>query len=174
MSKVPADRGYWNAIFAVRHPMRRRASWFFGCIALCVASAAAARPPNILIVVVDTLRADRVGAYGGPPGLTPVLDRLARQGTVFANAYAPSSWTCPSVASLLTSRYPSQHGVVSFETRFSDGETTLAERLVPARFGRIGAFVRGEYLAAGFSANFRIMRSLGYAQGFRTWYSYVT
>ena len=75
-----------------------------GALAL-VPLRAPARSPNILIVVVDTLRADRLGTYGNSRGLTPFLDELASRGTRFANAYAPSSWTCPSVASLLTSRY---------------------------------------------------------------------
>jgi arylsulfatase A-like enzyme len=132
------------------------------------------RHPNVVLIVVDTLRADRLGSYGSSKGLTPFLDRLAARGIVFSHAYAPSSWTCPSVASLLTSRYPSQHGVVSFASRLPEDEVTLAERLVPARFGAIGAFLRRDYVAVGFSANFRIMRTLGYAQGFRKWYSYAT
>ena len=116
------------------------------------------RPPNVLLVVVDTLRADRLGVYGNPDGLTPFLDDLAQRATVFRNAYAPTSWTCPSVASLLTSRYPSQHHVVSFASQLAADEVTLAEALQPAR-----------YVGGGFSANFRLLQSLGYAQGFRHW-----
>jgi len=126
--------------------------------------------PNVVLIVVDTLRADRLGK-----GLTPFLDDLARRGVVFTHAYAPSSWTWPSVASLFTSRYVSQHGVVGFESRLADDELTLAERLVPpARFGRLEEILRRDYLAAGFSANWRLMKTLGYAQGFRTWRSYAT
>ena len=116
-----------------------------------------------MLVVVDTLRADRLGAYGNPRGLTPFLDQLAARGVRFANAYAPSSWTCPSVASLLTSRYASQHGVFSFEGALSDSEVTFAERLAQ----------RG-YDSAGFTANFRVAKSLGYAQGFANWREYGT
>jgi arylsulfatase A-like enzyme len=100
--------------------------------------------------------------YGNPRGLTPFLDELARKGTVFANAYAPSSWTCPSVASLFTSRYGSQHRVDSFEAVLADSEVTLAEIL--ARQG---------YATAGFSANLRMMKTLGYAQGFDDWEVYM-
>src|SRR5437867_8536074 len=67
------------------------------------------RPPNILLVVIDTLRADRLGSYGNRRGLSPFLDGLAARGTHFSHAYAASSWTNPSVASMFTSRYPSQH-----------------------------------------------------------------
>jgi arylsulfatase A-like enzyme len=116
------------------------------------------RAPNILLVVIDTLRADRLGAYGSTSGLTPFLDDLSRRSTVFRNAYAPTSWTCPSVASLLTSRYPSQHHVVSFASPVAAEEVTLAEALQPLR-----------YIGGGFSANFRLLDSLGYGQGFQHW-----
>jgi arylsulfatase A-like enzyme len=120
-------------------------------------------PPNIVLIVVDTLRADRLGVYGNARGLTPFLDQLAARGTRFAHAYAPSSWTCPSVASLFTSRFASQHGVFSFEASLSDNEVTFAERLA----------ARG-YDSAGFTANFRVAKSLGYAQGFANWREYGT
>src|SRR6185436_18323890 len=90
---------------------------------------AAPRRPNVLVVVIDTLRADRLGAYGNPRGLTPFMDGLARRGTLFERTYAASSWTIPSVASLFTSRYPSQHRVVTFGSRLADTEVTFAERL---------------------------------------------
>jgi arylsulfatase A-like enzyme len=115
-------------------------------------------PPHVILVVVDTLRADRLGAYGNSNALTPFLDRLAAGGTVFRNAYAASSWTCPSVASLLTSRYPSQHHVSTFDAKLPDAEVTLAEKLAAAG-----------YLNLGFMANWRLSERLGYAQGFRTW-----
>jgi arylsulfatase A-like enzyme len=136
---------------------------------LCAAFAAGCHqsppppPPNIVVVVVDTLRADRLGVYGNSRGLTPFLDQLAARGTRFANAYAPSSWTCPSVASLFTSRFASQHGVFSFEGALNDNEVTFAERLA----------ARG-YDSAGFTANFRVAKSLGYAQGFANWREYGT
>jgi arylsulfatase A-like enzyme len=126
------------------------------------ASPTRREPPNVLLIVVDTLRADRLGAYGNGRDLTPFLDSLARRGTVFANAYAPSSWTCPSVASLFTSRYASQHGVVRFDSKLSESEVTLAERLID-----VG------YLSGGFSANFRLAAEYGYAQGFANWTAYL-
>ena len=118
------------------------------------------RPPNVVMIVVDTLRADRLGVYGNPRGLTPFLDGLAQRGVVFVNTSASSSWTVPSVVSLFTSRYPSQHQVVKFSSRLAEQEVTFAERLRDAH-----------YLGAGFSANFRLLERLGHAQGFQYWRS---
>jgi arylsulfatase A-like enzyme len=98
--------------------------------------------PNILMVVIDTLRADRLGCYGNDQGLTPFLDSLAARGVVFHRAYAPSSWTSPSVASLFTSRFPSQHGVIRIGAAPSATEITLAEILRD-----------NGYASGGFSAN---------------------
>jgi len=108
--------------------------------------------PNVLLIVVDTQRADRLGCYGGPPGVTPFLDALAERSFVFRRAYAPSSWTRPSVASLFTSRFQSQHGVTTFASALAEDEQTLAESLKAAR-----------YVTAGFSAN---LIGEGFAQGF--------
>lgn len=73
-------------------------------------TAAAPARPNVILILVDTLRADRTGWHGGGRALTPFLDGLAAQSAVFLRAYAASSWTAPSLASLFTSRYPTQHG----------------------------------------------------------------
>jgi len=116
---------------------------------------ARATPPNVLLIVVDTLRADRLGWYGPNGNLTPFLDSLAARGHVAWNAYAPVSWTSPSVASLWTSRYPSQHGITTFGSVLAASELTLAEIL-----GQRG-FVTG-----GFTANPGLSTNLGYAQGF--------
>lgn len=121
------------------------------------------RRPHVILIVIDTLRADRLGAYGNPGGLTPFLDELAGRGTLFLNAYAASSWTCPSVASLFTSRYPTEHHVTSFDSRLPDTEVTLAEQLIPYR-----------YLNFGFTANRRLTEQLGYGQGFKTWAVFPT
>jgi arylsulfatase A-like enzyme len=129
----------------------------------CGGSEAEPGPPNLLVIVADTLRADRLGSYGGPPGLTPFLDELAARGVVFANTYAPSSWTNPSVASLFTSRNPSQHRVVTYESVLADAEATVAEELARAGFRSLGV-----------AANFRLKQSFGYAQGFDSWVALMT
>lgn len=146
---------------SVHHVITRRRAGL-ALLGLLLFAACAPPPPNVLLIVVDTLRADRLGAYGNPRGLSPFLDELASRGTVFTNAYAPTSWTCPSVASLFTSRYPSQHRVNSFEASLADAEVTLAEILAG----------RG-YFGAGFSANMRMLEANGYAQGFQHWRAYT-
>ena len=128
----------------------------------CAACGSGSAPPNLLLVVLDTLRADRLAAYGETRGVTPFLDELAQRSVVFANAYAASSWTSPSVASLLTSRYPSQHRVTLYESVLPPDEFALAERLAPF-----------DFLSGGFSANFRLAANLGYGQGFDAWQVYM-
>jgi len=136
-----------------------RLAWLI-VLAAVGASCRDGRAPNVLVIVVDTLRADRLGAYGNTRGLTPFLDELAQRGTVFMHAYAPSSWTIPSVASMLTSRYASQHHVFGFGARLPPQEVTFAEAMEPLR-----------YIAGGFSANHLLLERLGYAQGFQHWYT---
>jgi arylsulfatase A-like enzyme len=141
----------------------RRAAWLIGAIAALAAACSPAAPKrNVLIVVLDTFRADRLAAYGGRRGLTPFLDELATRGAVFERAYAASSWTSPSVASLLTSRQPLQHAIRGFDSVLGDAEVTLAETLRPLGYG-----------TAGFSANLRLTAALGYGQGFDTWHAYL-
>jgi arylsulfatase A-like enzyme len=118
-------------------------------------SRSSASSPNILLVVVDTLRADRLGVYGSRLGLTPFLDSLAERSWVFHRAYAQSSWTSPSIASLLTSRYQSQHGIVTLRSVLGDDERTLPEVL-----GEHG------YATAAVSANILLGPKFGFAQGY--------
>jgi hypothetical protein len=92
-------------------------------------AASSADPPNIVIYLVDTLRADAVGAYGNASAHTPAVDALARDGVVFEDAQAPSSWTRPSVASLLTGLHPRRHRTESRLDALPAEVSTLAERL---------------------------------------------
>ncbi len=83
----------------------------------------------MLLVVIDTLRADKLGSYGDERGLTPNLDRLADEGILFEQVSAHAPWTLPSMASLLTSLYPRQHGAgghVPGFTRLAPGAETAA------------------------------------------------
>jgi arylsulfatase A-like enzyme len=128
-----------------------------GALVVSCQLAACGPPPalDVVVVVIDTLRADRLGAYGSQAGLTPNLDALAARGVVFERAYAQSSWTNPSVASLLTSRYQSQHGVTNVMTVLQESESTLAE-----------VFWLNGYATAGFSANAGISIERGFSQGY--------
>jgi arylsulfatase A-like enzyme len=107
---------------------------------LVLAAVPPALPPPraIVLVTIDTLRADRVGAYGHPRPTTPFLDRLAREGALFENAFASAAHTSPSHASMFTGLHPSQHGVRSNGQGFGDprpgGFTTLAEGLAAAGY----------------------------------------
>lgn len=79
--------------------------------------AARADAPNVLIVIMDALRADHVSAYGYQRQTSPEIDRLAREGVLFENAISPSSWSLPSHASLLTGRSPHEHGAENSEPK---------------------------------------------------------
>jgi len=124
---------------------------------------AASDSPNVLIIVVDTLRADHLASYGYSRVTSPNLDSMAREGILFENAISPSSWTLPSHASLLTGRYPFDHGVdkvvprpLSWDGPKLGNYPTLGEAM--QRLGyRTGAFSANRIY---FSAN------LGFTQGF--------
>ena len=105
--------------------------------------------PNVLFIIVDTLRADALPAYGGNAVETPALDRLAGEATAF-RAFAQASWTKPSIASILTSLYPSSHGATHKPSRLPDSVDTLAE--VVSAFGyATGAIVTNIHLAPSFN-----------------------
>jgi arylsulfatase A-like enzyme/Tfp pilus assembly protein PilF len=110
----------------------------------------ACRGCNVLLITIDTLRADRVGAFGGRPGLTPNLDRLAHEGLRLTRAYAAAPLTLPSHASILTAVSPPVHGVRT-NGLFRLGPTlpTLATVLKSAGY-RTGAFVGAFVLDARF------------------------
>jgi arylsulfatase A-like enzyme len=113
--------------------------------AVCGGCGGEAPPAGLLLVTLDTTRADRLGAWGRTDSVTPNLDRLAREGVVFEQAVAPTPITLPSHASLLTGVYPSAHGVRDnslFE--LGDEATLVSERLRSSGF-RTGAFV-GAYV----------------------------
>ena len=91
-------------------------------------------PERIVLVVIDTLRADHLGSYGYRRPVSPFLDSLAERGVVFSRAYAQSSTTQPSHASLFTSLYPLQHNVHRNGFRLDESYVTLAELLARQGF----------------------------------------
>lgn len=114
-----------------------------------------ARLPNILVYVVDTLRADALASYGNPVVETPVIDGLARRGAVYPEARSTSSWTRASVASLLTGLYPEAHGSQTRRDALSPDLTVLPE-LLSRRGYRTGAIVANPNLGSfyGFARGF--------------------
>lgn len=87
------------------------------------------RVPTVVLLTLDTTRRDALGAFGGPPGATPNLDRLAAGATVFTRASSTTSWTLPSHASIFTGLYPAEHGAGVSRDRIARSFETLAERL---------------------------------------------
>lgn len=111
---------------------------------------------SLIVVTLDTTRADRVGAFGGRSVPTPNLDRVARQGTIFPRAYAVAPLTLPSHASIFTGRFPGSHGARHNGLyRLQAAETTLAEHLKAAGFE-----------TAAFTAALVVARGTGLEQGF--------
>lgn len=109
---------------------------------------APARVDHVLVLLVDTLRADRLRAYAPQSRVpTPALDRLAADGDVFLDAHAVASWTKPAVASVLTGLYPWQHGAFSHEAVVREDAPLLGEHLRPWGV-RTAAFVGNGYVSA--------------------------
>jgi choline-sulfatase len=121
-----------------------------GCARAPQPSQAQAR--NVVLITIDTLRADHLGAYGHTKARTPVMDALAAGGVVFDRAYAASPVTLPSHATLLTGRYPPGHGSRDNGLRVSPGAPTLATELRTRGF-RTAAFVAAFPLDHQFGLN---------------------
>ena len=120
--------------------------------------------PNVLVIVVDTLRADHLSSYGYSRPTSPTIDRLARQGVLFENAIAPSSWSLPSHASLVTGRPVHHHGFgnvqpmpwLGWGKQGLNGLPTLGE-----------AFKKEGYRTGAFSANrIYFTSNVGLGRGF--------
>ena len=118
------------------------------------------QPPNVLLVTLDTTRADHLGSYGHPADATPNLDALARRGMRFSRAYTVTPLTIPAHSSLFTGLYPPRHGVRDNGDFFlSEGADTLAEYLKTAGYdtmASVGAEVTSHHwgFAQGFDAFF--------------------
>jgi arylsulfatase A-like enzyme/Tfp pilus assembly protein PilF len=113
--------------------------------------------PNILLITLDTTRADRLGCYGYKLAGTPNLDVLANRGVLFERAYAPAPMTSPSHASIFTGLWPPEHGV------FTNGQVSLDESL-----STVAELLSGEgYNTAAFVAAFVLQEKFGFQQGFK-------
>lgn len=131
-------------------------------IASVVGCGTAKEAPLLVIIDVDTLRADSLGAYGGRAGASPALDRLAAESVLFEWAFSQAPNTPPSQTSLLTGLYPSAHGVRSAGDRADPSLRTIAEILQEQGFATAG-FVDGGYMAPEF----------GLGQGFDVYQSFA-
>ncbi len=115
--------------------------------------------PDILFILVDTIRADHSSAYGYPHPTTPWLQRLGEEGVLFERAIAASCHTKPATASIFTSRYPPAHQA-----------RRLEETLPPTAFSMTQALRAGGYRAAAFSANGLVSPTFGFGRGFERFF----
>jgi arylsulfatase A-like enzyme len=117
--------------------------------------------PNVVLVTVDTLRADHLGCYGYPRPTSPFLDGLAREGTLFRDASASAAWTKPATGTILTGLHPSRHGALYHGSllHVPEGERTLAE-----------AFREHGYVTAGFVANPNLKKVFAFDRGFDAYF----
>jgi len=134
--------------------------WCAAATALLACGAADPAPPNprhpnLLLLTVDTLRADHLSGYGYLRPTSPALDAFFESAVVFEDAHANSSWTLPSLASLLTSLHPSTHGCIDHKSRLHASFRTLAESLRDAG-----------YLTAGIASHTFLREVHGLQQGF--------
>ena len=125
-------------------------------LTLALAGCTEVPGPNVLLITLDTLRADHLGAYGFPFASSPAMDALAEQGVLFEWAVAASPSTTPSHATIMTGRYLREHsvGFLNGSTRLV-GATTLAQR-----------FRESGYQTAAFVGNVALRRAFGLAHGF--------
>jgi arylsulfatase A-like enzyme len=132
--------------------------WLHERMAIASLPPAAQGSLNVLMIVVDALRADHLSSYGYSRPTSPNMDRIASQGVLFENAFATSSYTLPSHASLVSGRYPHEHGV----------EWSKPMALVDSRYPTLAeALVSRGYRTAAFSANlFWFVGAAGFSRGF--------
>src|SRR5579864_71747 len=123
--------------------------------ALLSTSSASAAQWNVVLISIDTLRADHLGCYGYRANTSPSIDRIAREGVQFQSAFTPAPLTLPAHASLLTGLYPTKHGI------HDNGETLPASAQTLAE-----AFRSGGYETAAFIGSFILDRRFGLNRGF--------
>ncbi|MFP8882391.1 MAG: sulfatase-like hydrolase/transferase, partial [Myxococcota bacterium] len=143
--------------------MRRRPELQTLCAAACLTLSIVScgcgfgspEPRLLILITVDTLRADRLGAAGSTLGLTPHIDALAAESHYFRSVYAPTSFTLPSISSLMTGQYPEELGIASNRSALRSTIPTLASVLHEHGW-RTAAVV----------SNFVLRRNSGLAVGF--------
>lgn len=129
------------------------------------------KAPSIIIVLIDTLRADYLGSYGFEGGISPYLDRMATESVLFERCYAQAPSTLPSVASLFTSLHPTAHGVVGKNPRRierpTDDSRPSANTIPPDAITLAEALSATGYATAAFVTNPWLAREFRFDRGFR-------
>lgn len=123
----------------------------------------------VILIVIDCLRADHVSSYGYDRPTTPTIDALAAQGVLWEQAYSLSSWTKPSVASLLTGLYPSQHGAVQGIKRKNDQSGVTTDVIDSSCTTIAEALARAGWVCAAFVNNAQLGEFTGLNRGFETY-----
>src|SRR5262245_24152465 len=130
--------------------------------------AAGGGPPNVVLICLDTVRADHLGTYGYARATTPSIDALAARALVFERASATADWTKPSVPSFLTGTYPCQHGVYEGSAHDEDREVT---DLLPAESLTLAeAFQQLGYTTGAVVNNAQLRAGNGFEQGFDSYF----
>ena len=128
-------------------------AWTAACVSACgdprSTEPTELSPRNLILISLDTLRADRLSCYGYERPTSPRIDALAKRGTLFEFAVAESSWTLPSHASLFTGLVPRAHGATLPSRRLTENATTLASELQRAGFETIG-LTEGGYVGRSY------------------------
>ncbi len=125
-------------------------------------------PRHVVLIVLDTQRADHLGAYGHPGGISPAFDAAAADARLYRSCFAPASWTVPSHASLFTGLYPRSHGTHFDQHRWLDDRfETLAEGLTAAGYRTLGLAANHHVALANLAQGFARYESLGMPRGLR-------
>jgi arylsulfatase A-like enzyme len=148
--------------------------WLPGCKGDETGTTPSRAQPNVLLVVIDTLRADAVYGYGAPESQTPALAALAREGTSFTQARSTSAWTVPTHASMFTGLYPSRHNAHNEGRALPPAAITLAELLSPTH--ETAAFCENPHITRGkhFDQGFEVFRNTWPKRGPEGWRRKIT
>jgi arylsulfatase A-like enzyme len=131
-----------------------------------IAQSSHEKPPNVLLVVMDAVRADHLSCYGYHRQTSPNLDRFSEESTLYEDCITAAPWTLPSMASIFTGQFPRDHGVHSENLKLSGGKPTLASILGKNGYRTVG-FSNNAWLGdvsglnSGFHEFFEVWRGLG-------------
>lgn len=121
---------------------------------------------NIVLITIDALRADHLSCYGYERNTSPNIDNIAGKGFIFQNATAPSSWTAPSVVSLLTSVYPTNHGVIH-GVGYKKNKTLHVQEVFSNQLFTLTEVLKANgYTTFGVASNLHLSEHFGFGRGF--------
>ena len=123
--------------FNISRAVGKLAAFLAVAVLLSCAPGEEGPKPNVILIVIDALRQDHVGCYGYGRPTSPVMDALAAESIVFENTISHAPWTKTSFATMMTSLYPSQHGVTGWESIMPDSIVTLPEMLRESGYSTI-------------------------------------